>query len=109
MHSFASKINLHPASQHFPVEINDACANPGTMCASVTWFVIHGMSKLHVCVDVMLLPFGMVTPIGLSATCKFVTGAPSTRKLPVAPESEMAYSIAILSLSVLGFFVPCWK
>ena len=64
----------------------------------------HVMSKLHVCVDVMLLPFGIVMPIVLSATCKLVTGAPSTRKWSVAPESEMAYSIAILSLSVLGVF-----
>ena len=74
------------------------------MCASVTWFGIHGVSKLHVCADVMLLPFGMVMIIGLSTTCKFVTGAPPTRKWPVAPDSEMAYSIAILSLSVLGVF-----
>ena len=62
------------------------------------------MSRLHVCVDVMFLPFGIVMLIGLSATCKFVTGAPSTRKYPVAPESEIAYSVAILSLSVFGVF-----
>ena len=85
------------------------CANPGTICASVTWFGSHGMSRLNVCNDVMLLPFGIVMMIGLSANCKFVTGAPSTRKLPVAPESDMAYSIAILSLSVLSIFLPCWK
>ena len=42
----------------------------------------------------MLLPFGILMLIGLSATYKFLTGAPSTRKWPVAPESEMAYSTA---------------
>ena len=73
------------------------------------WFGIHGMYKLHVCVDVMILQFGIVMLIGLSATCKFLTGAPSTRKWPVALESEMAYLVAILSLSVLGVFVPCCK
>ena len=104
MHSFASKITLHPASQNFLVEINDACANPGTICASVTWFGSHGISRLHVCVDVMFLPFGIVMLIGLLDTCKFVTGAPSTRKWPVAPESEISYSVVILLLSVLGFF-----
>ena len=109
MHLFASKITLHSDSQNFLVEINDVCANPGTMCASVTWFGSHGVYKIHVCVDVMLLKFGMVMLIGLSATCKFVTGATSNRKWPLAPESEMSYSIAVLSLSVLGFFVPCWK
>ena len=62
------------------------------------------MSRFHLCVDVMLFPFGIVMLIGLSATCKFVTGAPSTRKWPVAPESEITYSIAILSLSVFGVF-----
>ena len=95
---------MHPASQKFLVEINEACANPGTICASVTWFGSYGMSKSYVCVDVILLSFGIVTLIGLSSTCKFVTGAPSTRKWPVAPESEMAYSIAILSLSALYVF-----
>ena len=48
LHSSASNITLHPASQNFLVEINDACANPGTICASVMWFDSHGMSKLHV-------------------------------------------------------------
>ena len=56
------------------------------------------------CFDVMILPFGIVMLIGLPATCKFVTGAPSTRKWPVVPESEIVYSVVILSLSVFGFF-----
>ena len=73
------------------------------------WFGSHGMSKLRVCFDSMLLPFGIVMLIGFSDTCKFVIGAPSTRKWPVAPKSEMAYSIARLSLSTLAVFVPCWK
>ena len=48
LHSSASNITLHPASQKFLVDINDACANSGTICASVMWFGSHGMSKLHV-------------------------------------------------------------
>ena len=100
---------MHPASKYFLVEINDACANPGTVFASIMWFGSHGMSKLHVCVDVMILPFVIVMLIGLYATCKFVTGALSTRKWYVAPESEMAYSSARLSLSTLAAFLPCWK
>ena len=95
---------MYLASQIFLVDINDACANPGTICASVTWFGSHGISRLHVCVDVMFLTFVIVMMIGLSATCKFLTGAPSTRKWHVAPESEIAYLVVILSLSVLGFF-----
>ena len=56
------------------------------------------------CVDVMFLTFGIVMLIGLSANCKFLNGATSTRKWPVAPESGIAYSVAILALSVLGVF-----
>ena len=56
------------------------------------------------CIDVMFLPFGIVMLIGLSATCKFVTGAPYTRKWTVAPDSEIAYPVVILSLSVLALF-----
>ena len=100
---------MHPASQNFLVDINDACANPGTICASVTWFGSHGVSRLQVCVDVMFLPFGIVMLIGLSVTCKFVTGAPSTRKRPVVPESEISYSVAILSLSALGVFCALFE
>ncbi len=39
--------------------------------------------------------------IGFSAICRFATGAPCTRKCPVAPESDMAYSTACFNLVVL--------
>ena len=65
-------------------------ASPGTMCASVICAGSHGMSRLHVWVDWITLPFGNVIVIGWSAILLFMTGAPSTRKWPVAPESEMA-------------------
>ena len=85
-----SNTTLHPASQNFLVEISDACASPGTMWASVISSGNQGMSRLHVWVDLMVLPLGSVMVIGFVAIALLVTGAFSTRKCPVAPESEMA-------------------
>jgi hypothetical protein len=85
-----SNTTLHPALQNFLVDINDECANPGTMWASVISWGNHGMLRLHVCVDVITLPFGILMLIGLVARRLLVTGAFSTRKWPVAPESDMA-------------------
>ena len=48
------------------------------------------MFKLHVWVDLMVLLLGKVMVIGLIAGRMFVAGALSTKKWPVAPESEMA-------------------
>ena len=85
-----SNTTLHPASQNLRVDINDKCASPGTMWASVISCGSHGMSRLHVWVDLMCLPFGNVMVIGLLAIRLFVTGTFSMRKWPVAPESDMA-------------------
>ena len=46
--SSLSNMTLHPASQNFLVEMRDACARPGTICASVICSGSHGMSRLHV-------------------------------------------------------------
>ena len=85
-----SNTTLHPASQNLWVEIRDASASPGTMCASVICTGSHGMSRLHVWVDWITLPFGNVIVIGCAEICLFITGAPLTKKWPVAPEYEMA-------------------
>ena len=97
-----SNTTLHPASQNFLVEISDECERPGTMWASVIWSGSHGMFKLHVCVDMIFLPFGNRIWIGLVAFLLLTTGAPSTRKWPVAPESETAYWMACTTLLVLN-------
>ena len=58
--------------------------------------------KLHVYVDMIFLPFGNRIWIGLVAFLLLTTGAPSTRKCPVAPESEIAYCMAWTTLLVLN-------
>ena len=56
------------------------------------------MSRLHVCVDWIIFPFGNVIFNGEVVNFLLTKGAPCTRKFPVAPESETAYCIASLNL-----------
>ena len=90
LHSCLLNFTLQPASQHFLVDINDECDNPGTMCASVLLCGNHGICRLHVCADVIVCPSRSVMVIGCRSTHLLTTGAPSTMKLPVAPESKTA-------------------
>ena len=92
---------LHPASQNFHVKMSDECANTGRICASVVWSGSQGMSMLHMWVDWTTLPLGRVILRGLVDGCLFTTGEPSTMKWPVAPESEMAYFIALHTSGLL--------
>ena len=85
-----SKATRQPAAQNFLVEIKDTWARPGIICASVTWYGSHVMSRLHVCVDVVVLPLSNVMVIAFVAFFLLTTGVPSTKKRPVAPESDMA-------------------
>ena len=90
-----SKVILHPASQNFLVETNDECESPGTTCASVILLGSHGMSRLHVCVDWIIDPFGSLILSGLVAGILFVTAAPFIKKCAVAPESRIANCVGI--------------
>jgi len=69
------------------------------------------MSRLHVCVDVIALPFGNIIFIGCVADRMFTAADPLTRKWPVAPESEMAYFTAVdtsdLSKMVVAIGIYC--
>ena len=93
-----SNSTLHPASAKCLVDISDDCESPGTMCASVNASGNHGISRLHVCVDWMLLPLGSVILSGDSVGLLLNTRAPCNRKCPVAPESDMAYCTAPCTL-----------
>lgn len=54
------------------------------------------MSRLHVCVDRNVAPFGHVIVMGLLLTWILATGAPSVMKWLVAPESLMAFFTCVL-------------
>ena len=92
-----SNMTLHPASQNFLVEISEACDRPGTIWASVITPGSQGMSKLQVWVELIVLPLGSLILIGFVAILLFTTCAPSTRKWPVAPESENAHSMLLVT------------
>ena len=86
-----SNVTLHPESVNFLVDMRYEWERTGTICASVTVFGSHGMSKLYVCVDCIIFPLGSVIFNGDDVIFWLTTGAPCTIKCPVAPESEMAY------------------
>lgn len=70
----------YPASQNFLVESNENRLRPGTMYACVTSVGSHGMFRLHVCVDMIVVPSGSVIVIGHGSQCLLMTGASATRK-----------------------------
>ncbi len=84
-----SNVTLQPASQNCRVARREACERPRTMWTAVMASGSHGMFRLQVWLDEMMLPSGRVTLMGFLATCLLVTGASATRKCPVAPESDM--------------------
>ena len=85
------------------MEISDAWASPGAICATNIAGGIHGKSKLHVCVEYIFSPSGELICIGLVAFCLFFTLVLGRRKCPVAPESAIAVLGGIEC--VLTFFV----
>lgn len=65
------------------------------------------MSMLQVCDDRTWEPSGRVMVMGAVATFLFVTGAPSTKKCAVAPESNKAYWSFFGLKMVLAFGKSC--
>lgn len=65
------------------------------------------MSRLQVCDDRTWEPSGRVMVMGAVATFLFVTGAPSTKKCAVAPESNKAYWSFFGLKMVLAFGKLC--
>ena len=99
-----SNVTLHPASQNCRVASSEAWERPGTMWAVVMASGSHGISRLQVWLEDMMLPSGRVTLMGFFAICLLVTGAPATRKCPVAPESDMPIAGSLLACAL---YVMC--
>ena len=89
--------------------MGDECVSPGTMWASVMMPESNGMSKLHVCVGMIFVPFGSMILIEYVASCMFTAVNPSTQKCPVAPESKKANSTAFCNLIVLKMVCVIWS
>ena len=91
LHDSAVYTILYPLSQNLRAAISDEWDNPGIMWASVTFAGSHGMSRLHVCVEVRMFPSGIVACSGVMAGLMLTAGALAVRKWAVAPVSLMAW------------------
>ena len=98
LHSLSSYIAWRPASHNALMEMRDVWARPGTMCAWRAAFGNVGVSRRHVWVDLISFPSGKVIIRGAVAALMSVTGAPGSRKWPVAPASAMAMSTVTFKL-----------
>ena len=94
-------MTLHPASHNILMDISDACARPGTMCASFAYFGSHGISSVQVCVNVRQSPSGRFILSGFRAIFMFVTGVLGKTKWPIAPASSTAMFFAIFNFAVI--------
>jgi hypothetical protein len=82
--------------------IRDAAARWSTICP-VKMYGNPRMVILHICVDFIFLPSGMLMLKGLLARCLFMTLAPSIMKMDVAPVSAMAR----VEVIVIAFKYSC--
>ncbi len=82
--------SLYPLPQNFLAAISDEWESPGIMCASVMLDGSHGMLRLQVCIEVRMLPSGMVTCSSVTAGFTLMAVAFVVRKWVVAEVSLMA-------------------
>ena len=88
----------HPTSQSFTTEVSEYDAKSGMIWHSLALLGSCGMSRSPMCVECTWSPSGSVTDIGDTATCLLVTGAPTTRKWLLAPESNIYHSLMFFRL-----------
>ncbi len=85
---------MHPALHNGLMPIRDATGRWGIMCP-VTTDGNPGMVMMHIYVDFIILPLGMLMLKGLLAQCLFTTLVPSIMNMDVAPVLAMAWVKAI--------------
>ena len=78
-------------------------ARPGIMCACLAAIGRSGRSRVHVCVDSTLSPFGSQATSGMVAVQMLVAGTSMVRKWLVAPESRIAHCLMLLALAEIVF------
>ena len=82
-------VAVHPASHSCPMDINECVLSSGTTCVSVAACGSAGMSKCPSCVDVIVLPSGMVMVIGDAAICRSIKCVSGVHKCMVHPVSRI--------------------
>jgi hypothetical protein len=100
------KVTVHPASHIVTMESNECDARPGITWAARALAERSGKSRVQVCVDCTMSPFGRQGMRGTAARTIFVAGASVIKKqLVLAPESRLAhcFMVAASTLIVLSW------
>jgi hypothetical protein len=95
------KVTVHPALNIVMMESNEFDARPGITWATQAPSGRSGKSRVHVCVNCTLSPFGRRAMRGTAATTMFVAGALVVKKWLIAPESRMAHHFMVAASTLI--------
>ena len=91
-----SKMALQLLSQNFAMESKFFPCMSGKMWACLAFRGSCGKLSMPVCVDVMLLPLGMVAVMTFWAGCFSATGVLGSRKWSVQPVLAIAIDVGVV-------------
>jgi hypothetical protein len=92
---------MHPALHIVTTESNECDARPGITWAARVPAGRSGRSRVQVCVDCTLSPFGRRAIRGTAAGTMFVAGASVVKKWLVTPESRMAHFFIVVASTLI--------
>jgi hypothetical protein len=92
---------MHPALHIVTTESNECDARLGITWAARAPAGRSGKSRVQVCVDCTLSPFGRRGMMGTAARTMFVAGASVVKKWLVAPESRMAHCFMVAASTLI--------
>ncbi len=95
------KVTVHPALHIVTTKSNKCDAKPGKTWAAWVPAGRSGKSRVQVCVDCTLSPFGRWTMRGTAAGTMFVAGASVVKKWLVGPESRMAHCFMVAASTLI--------
>jgi hypothetical protein len=102
-HPILVKVTVQPAFHIVTMDRRECNARPGMMWAFLAAAGSSGRSRVQVCVDCTLSPFGRRATRGTVAAQMFVAGALVVSKWLVAPESRIAHCLMVLALVEIVF------
>jgi hypothetical protein len=95
------KVAMHPVLHIVMMESNKCDARPGITRAVRALARRSGKSRVQMCVDCTLSPFGRRAIRGTAATTIFVAGALVVKKWLVAPESRMVHHLMVAASTLI--------
>ncbi len=91
------KVTVHPALHMVTMERRECDARPGMMWAARAPAGRSGRSRVQVCIDCTLSPFGRRARRGTVAGTMLVASASVVRKWLVAPKSRIAHPLMVVA------------